>query len=172
MAILRAAREVGLPQWYVGAGAIRNVVWDYLHGYSGRTTIRDVDLVYFDSTDLSGSIGKQAEITLSALVPEVEWDVVNQAGVHLWYEDMFGIAAEPVQSCEQGIDTWPETATCVAARLLEDDQLHLYASYGLEDLFGLVLCRNKRRVTPELFRQRYIEKRIKERWPSVTIIED
>jgi len=172
MTILRAAREVNLPQWYIGAGVIRNTVWDYLHQQPGRTPLRDVDLAYFDGEDLSDAKVKEAECVLSTLVPEVQWDVVNQAGVHLWYKGLFGYEVEPLYSCEQGIDTWPETATCVAVRLLENDDLHIYAPYGLEDLFGLVLRRNKKRVTQERFRQRYIEKRIKEKWPLVTIVDD
>jgi len=171
MAILQAAREVNLPEWYIGAGVIRNTVWDYLHGYPGRSQLRDVDLAYFDRNDLSDQMGESVLLTLIHLVPDVEWDVVNQAGVHLWYKDAFGHAVEPLQSCEAGIDTWPETATCVAVRLLEDDSLHIYAPYGLEDLFNIVLRRNPIRVTPEIFEQRYIKKRIKEKWPQVQIIE-
>jgi hypothetical protein len=43
------------------------------------------------------------------------------------------------------------------------------APLGLEDLFGLRLRRNPRRVTPEIFNQRLASKRISERWPGVTI---
>jgi len=146
-------------------------VWDELHGQPGKTPLRDVDLVYFDSQDLSDSLGKLAEATLAALQLEAEWDIVNQAGVHLWYKDLFGSAAEPVYSSEGGIDTWPETATCIGVRLLKNDELQIYAPYGLDDLFGLILRRNKKRVSLERFRQRHVEKRIREKWPLVTIID-
>lgn len=172
MTILQAAQEVNLPEWYIGAGVIRNTVWDYLHGYPGKSPLRDIDLAYFDSSDLSDRMGKEAESVLAKLVPDVEWDVVNQAGVHLWYRDAFGHEVAPLSSCEAGIDTWPETATCVAVRLLEDGSLHIYAPYGLEDLFNIVLRRNPVRITPEIFRDRYIKKRIKEKWPQVTIIDE
>lgn len=172
MRVLRAAREVDLPDWCVGAGIIRNMVWDYLHGYPGRSRPRDVDLAYFDANDISNEQGKRAAAALTEMVPEVEWDVVNQAGVHLWYESDFGHAIEPYQSVEGAIATWPETATCVAVRLLPDDELLIHAPYGLADLFNLILRRNPCQVSLELFRKRYREKRIKERWPLVRIIDE
>lgn len=172
MRVLRAAREVDLPGWYVGAGIIRNMVWDYLHAYPGRSRLRDVDLAYFDADDISGEQGKRAAAALTEIVPEVEWDVVNQAGVHLWYESDFGHAIEPHQSVEGAIATWPETATCVAVRLLPDDELLIHAPCGLADLFNLILRRNPHQVSVELFRQRYTEKRIKEKWPLVTIMDE
>lgn len=172
MTILQAAREVNLPEWYIGAGVIRNTVWDHLHGYPGKSLMRDIDLAYFDGRDLSDRLGKEAELVLSKLVPDVEWDVVNQAGVHLWYKNSFGHEVEPLHSCEGGIDTWPETATCVAVRLLEDGMIQIYAPYGLDDLFNIVLRRNPVRVSEERFRERYLNKRIKEKWPNVTIIDE
>jgi uncharacterized protein len=33
MSALSAVREMGLESWCIGAGAIRNLVWDALHGY-------------------------------------------------------------------------------------------------------------------------------------------
>lgn len=43
MSVLRAARTTDLPDWFIGAGAIRNTVWDYLHGYTVPTPLADVD---------------------------------------------------------------------------------------------------------------------------------
>jgi hypothetical protein len=37
---------VDLPDWFVGAGAIRNTVWDYLHGYTVPTPLADVDVAF------------------------------------------------------------------------------------------------------------------------------
>lgn len=170
MEVLRAARAEDLPQWYVGAGVIRNLVWDRLHGRD-QGPLRDVDLVYFDAADLSETRGKQAAAVLAAKLPAVEWDVVNQASVHLWYEQLFGSAVAPVYSCEEGIATWPETATCLAVRLLPDDQLRLFAPYGVDDLFDLVWRHNPLRATPEQFRRRAIEKCVRQRWPLVTVVE-
>jgi hypothetical protein len=58
----------------------------------------------------------------------------------------------------------------VAVRLWPDDRLQVVAPVGLDDLFGLVLRRNPRRVTQEQFERRLREKRIAERWPRVTVV--
>ena len=34
MAALKAVRDLELPSWCIGAGAVRNLVWDALHDYS------------------------------------------------------------------------------------------------------------------------------------------
>ncbi len=172
MRVLRAAHILDLPDWYIGAGVIRNTVWDYLHGWPGRSPVRDVDLAYFDNEDLSEVPEMQATARLCEIVPDVEWDVVNQARVHLWHEEYFGHAIPPYQSSEEAISSWPETATCIAVRLLPDDSLLIYAPYGLTDLFDMVLRRNPTKVTKEQYQQRYMEKRIKEKWPRATIIEE
>lgn len=44
MGLLRAVRHCNPPDWFVGAGVIRNIVWDYLHGYVNPTPVRDVDV--------------------------------------------------------------------------------------------------------------------------------
>ena len=48
MNCLRAAREIALPDWYLGAGFLRNAIWDHLHQKHEMTPLNDVDLVYFD----------------------------------------------------------------------------------------------------------------------------
>lgn len=37
MAALRQAREAALPDWWLAAGFVRNLVWDRLHGYTTAT---------------------------------------------------------------------------------------------------------------------------------------
>ncbi len=49
--ILQAARDCALPDWYIGAGAICNAVWDHLHGYSEPTPCADV--AFFDPSKTS-----------------------------------------------------------------------------------------------------------------------
>ncbi|WP_370646549.1 nucleotidyltransferase family protein, partial [Photobacterium sp. OFAV2-7] len=53
MACLEAARTLKLPDWYLGAGFLRNAIWDHLHGKTSMTPLNDVDVVYFDAEDTS-----------------------------------------------------------------------------------------------------------------------
>jgi hypothetical protein len=77
----------------------------------------------------------------------------------------------PLVSAADGVGTWPETATAVAIRLLDGDELRVVAPCGLEDLFALVCRRDPRRVSVDHYRRRLREKYIAERWPKVTIID-
>ena len=169
--ILQAARTVDLPNWYIGAGLLRNLVWDYLHQYDTPSPLNDVDVAFFDAGDWSRERDKLANDQLTAVLPHVEWEATNQAAVHTWHEAYFGYPVDPYESVEDGIAAWPETATAVAVRLLPHDSLKIFAPFGLSDLFEMKLRRNKRKVTLEEFRNRYIKKEIKNKWPHVTFID-
>lgn len=49
MNILHIAEKLNFPDWVIGAGFVRNKVWDSLHGYSKKEVeTNDIDLVYYD----------------------------------------------------------------------------------------------------------------------------
>ncbi|MCA9931995.1 MAG: nucleotidyltransferase family protein [Anaerolineales bacterium] len=170
MRILAAARSCSLPNWLIGAGLIRNLVWDHLHEYEQPTPARDVDVAFFDADDLTPERDQAANAQLRSILPDVEWEATNQAAVHLWYREQFGKTVMPLTSGEMAIATWPETATCTAVRLEADDSLTIVAPFGLQDLFEMTLRRNPARVTVAQYRQRYQDKRIAEKWPLVKIV--
>jgi hypothetical protein len=109
------------------------------------------------------------EAALRRLAPQVEWDAKNQAPVHLWYEQRFGYPVEPLRSAADGVATWPETATAVAVRLDDHDQLQITAVCGLDDLLQGVCRGNPRRVSIEWYRHRICAKQVATRWPNVRI---
>jgi hypothetical protein len=170
--VLEAVRDCDPPNWLVGGGVVRTLVWNRLHGYRDDAYLNDVDVAYFDPEDLSPRRDQAVEAALQARSPQVRWDAKNQAAVHLWYEKRFGFPVLPLRSVEEGIATFPETATSVGVRLTKEGDLYFHAPLGLQDLFGLALRRNPRRVTPEVFRRRAVEKEIIERWPKVSVIDD
>jgi hypothetical protein len=172
-AALRAVREVDPPDWLVGGGVLRDLVWDRLHGRAEPGRPRDVDLAFFDPLRLDAGRDAEVEQALEDRLAGVPWDAKNQAAVHRWYERVFGTGevVAPIASAADGVGTWPETATAVAVRLLDGDELRVVAPCGLEDLFALVCRRNPRRVSVDHYRRRLREKRIAERWPKVTIVD-
>jgi hypothetical protein len=172
MRALDVARAVDPPDWLIGSGVIRNLVWDRLHGFVRPTTLKDLDLVFFDPAALGEEREQVVQDALAVKAAEIPWDAKNQAAVHLWYPDVFGVAVEPLISSAAAVATWPETATAVAVRLLPDDSLRVVAPCGLDDLFGLVCRRNPRRVTVEEYRRRVHSKRIADRWPMVTVVDE
>lgn len=168
MRALRAARTLALPSWGIGAGAVRNLVWDHLHNISSQPSV-DIDLVYFDSSEASNE-GISHREKLSNISPEFDWDLTNQAYVHTWYEQQFGYPVNPLYSLEQGIATWPEFATCVCVSLDLEENIKVIAPYGLDDLFNLIIRHNPARASYEEFINRQKSKRWKEQWPALQII--
>jgi hypothetical protein len=52
MDVLRAAETLDLPDWWIGAGFLRNKVWDAIENKVSQPS-RDVDLVYFNPADVA-----------------------------------------------------------------------------------------------------------------------
>jgi hypothetical protein len=155
MSILEAVRMCNPPDWLVGTGVIRNLVRDHLHQYQTSTPLADVDVIFFDSQDMRPERDRLVQQQLAQRLPHVTWEATNQAAVHLWYKAVFGFSVPAFHSSEEAVGTWPETATSVAVRLLPTDEIYIVAPCGLADLFNMVLRRNPRRVTQELFMQRH-----------------
>ncbi|HKX42091.1 MAG TPA: nucleotidyltransferase family protein [Burkholderiaceae bacterium] len=170
MQALEAVRELQLPSWCIGAGAVRNLVWDALHDKPLPSHLADVDVAYFDAADLSAQRDHELQARLARRCPGVPWEVTNQAGVHLWFERCFGHAVAPLASLEAAIASWPEYATAVGVTLAHDDSVRVLAPLGLEDLFGIVVRRNPARVSVRTYRERVAQKRYAERWPQVRIV--
>ena len=167
--VLNAARACAPPDWWVGGGVLRDLVWDGLHGSFDPGRVKDVDLAFHDPLDLRHAREVELERELAARLPGVTWDAKNQAAVHLWYRRRFGVDVPPLVSAADGAATWPETATAVAVRLRSDDALEVLAPCGLTDLLDGVCRRNPRRATVEEYRRRLLDKDIAQRWPNVII---
>jgi uncharacterized protein len=170
--VLEIVRDSSPPSSAVGAGVIRNIVWDHLHGHRTLTPLNDVDVVYFDPADVSRARDRNLERKLGEQRPAIPWQVTNQAGVHLWYEAKFGYRIPPARSLADAVATWPEPATAIAVSLAPGQSLRVVAPLGLDDLLGLVLRRNPRQITREYFLERLEKKRIRERWPLVRVVDD
>lgn len=172
MRILQVAQSVNLPNWYIGAGVIRNTVWDTLHEVPQPSPIRDIDFIYYSAEPIDEvPIRKK----LQEVFPNVEWDIKNSATVHEWYKAKRNIDRPALFSSEEDIDAWPETASCIGIRITKDNSFLIYAPYGINDLLDMVFRRNKTNeysVSPEVFKRRVIDKKIAQRWPKATIVYD
>lgn len=171
MAMLRTVRELDLPSWCVGAGTVRNLVWDALHGFAEPSPLGDVDVAYFDSRLLPAETDVALQAHLTGMVPHVRWEVTNQATVHEWYAAYFGHPIAPHRSLEAAMASWPEYATAVGLRLEGDDTLTVIAPHGLDDLFAMRVRRNLL-VSADVYRKRLAEKCFDARWPKVRIMHD
>ncbi len=164
MKILHVARDLNIPNWYLGAGTIRNTIWDILS--FGKIVHRptDIDIPFFDANNTNTDYEKNFETLAQAIIPEyAKWEIKNNAR---------SINGRPPQtSVENAISLWPETATTVSIRLLPDNSIKIfYAETGLDDLFNMIV-RPTKNAEKEVFEKRYNEKRWLEQWPNLRIVE-
>lgn len=169
MAQLRAVSSLQLSAWCIGAGALRNLVWDHLHGHDEASACRDVDVAYFEPAGAPQRDERALQAALQALMPGVPWEVTDQARVHEWFEQTFGHPVAPLRSLEEAVASWPEYATAVAVWLDVAGAVQVIAPHGLDDLFALRIRRNPARVSVYTYRQRVQQKQYTRRWPAVTV---
>lgn len=172
MRVLMTVRQAELPDAWVGAGTIRDLVWGQMYGSGfNPDDVRDVDVAFFNPHDLSRDGDEQATARLHDAWSQVPWEASNQAAVHTWYASEFG--GEPVRpllTIADAVATWPETATAVAVRLNPADAVELCAPLGLTDLLTGVWRRNPRRVSLQVSLARLARHKPTQRWPAVTVV--
>jgi uncharacterized protein len=170
MDLLCTAREINLPQCRVVAGCIYQSVWNVLTGRPRGTGIDDYDLIYFDASDISEGAEKTIERSVQSRLPALPApiEVRNQARVHLWFEGYFGIAYPPLRSADEAITRYASATHAVGIRLLQDNQFDVFAPFGLEDIFAMVIRPNYALPNRETHERKAA--RAKSVWPEVTIV--
>ena len=113
MIVLDILDENQFQEYYIGAGAIVQNIWNKATEKPINYGVNDIDIIYFDSKDLSE---KAEELKASSIIELFEYetlklDIKNEARVHLWYKNKFGYDIPPYSSLEEAIDSWPTTAT-------------------------------------------------------------
>lgn len=150
IAALRSVRALALPDWWIGAGFVRNLVWDHLHDFAVPTRLADVDVIWFDPQCGTAEIDDALTAKLREIQPGVPWSVKNQARMHVRNGD------SAYRSSTDAMRHWPETATAVAVTLAADGTLDLAAPFGTGDLLAMLL-----RPTPH-FRHRAADYRARQ----------
>jgi len=163
---LRGVRTLGLPDWCIAAGFVRNRVWDHLHGIAPARPPVDIDVLYFDAADVSKEREADYERRLQALLPDAPWQVRNQARMHVWK----GVPQH--KDTADAMTHWLETVTAVGVRLEADDRLTVVAPLGTDDLLGL-RCRPTAfgRTRRHEYEARIAAKRWRELWPKVNFLD-
>ncbi|MFD0853637.1 nucleotidyltransferase family protein, partial [Actinomadura adrarensis] len=158
--VLEAVSGFGLPDCWIAAGFVRNVVWDHLHGHAGSEPLNDVDIIYFDGDDTDPERDLRISGELERRFPGETMSVENQARMHLRYGD------PPYVSAADAMRRWPETATAVGISCSPGHRIS--APFGLADLVGLVV----RPSAPDMLDQvksRVARKNWLDRWPRLRL---
>jgi len=166
--LLAVVRALDLPDCWIGAGFVRNAIWDNLHKRSPSPLTGDVDVIWYNVSRTDPDEDRDLEAVLQALEPSIAWSVKNQARMHTRNGDA------PYASAVDAMRCWPETATAVAARRCGADGCEIAAPLGLEDLTNLIL-----RPTPRFTgaKRSVYEERLQDKgwlaaWPMLRTAED
>ncbi|QFF98612.1 hypothetical protein PB01_07075 [Psychrobacillus glaciei] len=167
MEILKVAKALKLPDWWICAGFVRSKIWDTIHGFENRTPIPDIDVIYFDCTTVEESIEKSLEKQLIDWMPNIPWSVKNQARMHVINN------LPSYTSSVDGIANFPETATALGVKLDEENNVLLSAPHGINDVTKLVIKPTPRfETTKELvtiYEDRILKKNWSSIWPMISI---
>ena len=160
MTAITLLATLNLPDSWIAAGFLRNLAWDEQHGQAA-TPLNDIDVLFFDPTYQYDE--SQLKQHLQEQAPQFDWDVKNQARMHV--KNQHGA----YQNSEDAMSFWPEKETAVAVRLLDNGQLAFLAPFGLARLFQNTLSHNPKREKA-LFEQRVKRKKWLHIWPKLQIV--
>lgn len=164
--ILEVIRSLELKDFWLAAGSVRNFIWNILSGQPGFDAETDVDVIFFDST-VSYEKTLQLEMELRKAFPAYSWELKNQVYMHIHSPN-----TQPYTSSKDAMSKYPECCTAIGLRLLEDNQLELFAPYGLADIRAFQV-----RPTPhfladaerkKLYMERLSKKNWKAKWPQLS----
>ena len=160
---LECVKKLNLPQCYLAAGFVRNLVWDYLHQKSIPSPLNDIDVIYYDANEIDKEIYLMHEATLTKEMPHVKWQVRNQANMHIRNGD------KPYKSTEDAMRYWPEKETAVAIRKSGHNHYECLSAFGFESLFNFKITYNPKR-NRHTFEHRIMSKNWLTNWPKLNII--
>jgi hypothetical protein len=167
MDILNAVKSLNLPDWWICAGFVRSKIWDTLHGFKERTPIPDIDVIYFDDTNMDELEEKKFEIRLRNILPNIPWSVKNEARMHIVNN------IPPYSSSVDAISKFPETATSLGVKLDEKNDIVLVAPWGVDDVINLEVKptpyfqESKERA--QIYEERITKKNWKDIWYKVKV---
>ncbi|MFD1775669.1 nucleotidyltransferase family protein [Paenibacillus rhizophilus] len=170
LSLFGRAESLSPHPYYIGAGCLVQTVWNELTGRPPMYGVSDIDIVYFDDADLGYEAENGVVERGKRLFAELPFpvDIKNQARVHLWYPERFGVGLAPYPSLEAAIDSWPTTASSLGARKEAHGSWRIYAPFGLEDLFRLTVRPNKTLVTESAYYAK--ADKWKSKWPELAVI--
>ncbi|MBU3004490.1 nucleotidyltransferase family protein [Paraglaciecola arctica] len=169
MAVLKAVATLTLPDCWVAAGFVRNLVWDHLH--QKKTELNDVDVIYYSQPDPESDtlcetrshLGDIATQQLKSLLPQVNWQVKNQALMHKKH-----LHSRYLNSTD-AMTFWPEQETAIAVKIDPRGGIAINAPFGLSSLFAQQITFNPK-ADERVFRNRIAEKSWLTTWPKLQLV--
>lgn len=167
MDLLTCAKSLSLPDWWICAGFVRSKIWDMQHGFDERTPLPDIDVIYYDQSNVEESVEKNHEEALERLL-SVPWSVKNQARMHV------ATNSSPYSSSVDAIGKFPETATALGVKLDEKNNVLLTAPHGIQDVVNLTVKPTPYFLESEdrmlIYKRRVSEKNWQATWSKIEVM--
>ncbi|MDB6062938.1 MAG: nucleotidyltransferase family protein [Verrucomicrobiaceae bacterium] len=161
MRALYAVQSLNLPDWLIGAGFVRNLIWGSV--FNKNIDINDIDVIYFCRDDVSKERDIFLEKRLRELEPNFSWSVKNQARMHLKHGDA------PYDSTLDAMRFWPEKQTSIGVCLNNNGAILVQHCFDLSLQFSGNINRNPARSV-EIFEDRVSSKGWLNIWPSLQVV--
>ena len=169
MQVLEGLREADLADWILVAGVLYNSVWNRLTNRPSLTGIKDIDVFYFDDSDLGYEAENCVIDDINRRFAELPLPVEtrNQARVHLWFPEKFNQPFEPLTSSVEMLGRYASKTHAVAVKLEQDDSLTIHAPFGLDDIFSFRVVPNH--VLDNASAHNEKGARAKRTWPEISV---
>jgi hypothetical protein len=160
-----------LPQGLLVAGAIYNMVWNKLTRRPALNGVADIDVFYFDDSDLSYDAEDVVIQRLAALFVHLPLPVQvrNQARVHLWFEQKFDQPFTRLASADEMLGRYASKTHAIGARLNADGTMEFVAPFGLDDIFSFRIVPNPLLPNNRTAHEKKAA-RARSVWPEITVV--
>jgi hypothetical protein len=166
--LLEMLPAVGLADCWLVSGALFQTVWNIVSGFPPEYGIKDYDLFYFDQ-DTSWAAEDTAirRVLAQTKSLDAKIELRNQARVHLWYEEKFGVSYPALTRTTDAIDRFLQVNAQIGIRP-DGDGFEVYAPRGFDDVAAMRVRPNR---VPNFQPERYLEKarRWQAIWPRLVV---
>ena len=126
MMVLDYIAKLELPNFYIAAGAVFQTIWNYYDGKDLNFGIKDIDVIYYNNSDLSVEKDLEYYDIIKKYIKEkgfnYDIDVSNEARMHIWkMEHGQGENVEQYKNSEDAIDKWVATVHAIGITKVNDD---------------------------------------------------
>ena len=169
--ILDYLDELELPNFYIAAGSVFQTIWNYYDNKPLNYKIKDIDIIYYDSNNLSKEDEKELENKIINHFKNLnyEFDVHNEARMHLWKKENENKNINQYKNSEDAIEKWIATVQCVGITK-EKNEIKVYAPYGLSDILGRTIRPIKHKANSKELYYKKVES-LKKRFNHLNIID-
>lgn len=171
MLILDYIESLNLPNFYIAAGSVFQTIWNYYDNKPLNYNIKDIDIIYYDSNNLSKEDEKKLEYSISRYFKDMdyEFDVHNEARMHLWKKENENKNIDQYKNSEDAIDQWIATVHAIGITK-KNNNIEIYAPYGLSDIFSRTIRPIKHKANSEELYNKKVTTWVK-RFDNLNIIE-